>query len=350
MLNIQSTLDQISGRAIDQSKVFGTSFCIRHRDQEWHTCSGNLQVNSQFFIASTTKLFVTALILHHHHLGLLNLDDPIHKYLNREVMDGLLVYKGSDYSDQITVRNLLAHTSGIPDYFQMKNQMGKSLELSVLNGEDIAWTFEDCIARSKSLLPPFAPNTHGKAHYSDTNFQLLGRIIEIIAQRSLSNVFMQMIFVPLGMQDTYLYIDPNDRRPASLHYKNKPLDIPKAMTSFRADGGVVSTSTDMMKFLTAFFEGHFFPKNVIDSLKVWNRIFFPMRSGIGIHLFKLPWIFNPTGAVPALIGHSGLSGALAYHSPEKDLFITGTVNQVAYPDTSFKLAIKLILAVLKADK
>jgi hypothetical protein len=67
-----------------------------------------------------------------------------------------------------------------------------------------------------------------------------------------------------------------------------------------------------------------------------------MQSGIGIHRFKLPWIFNPFGVVPELIGHSGLSGALAYCNLEKDLFITGTVNQIAYPETSFKLAIKLI--------
>lgn len=72
-----------------------------------------------------------------------------------------------------------------------------------------------------------------------------------------------------------------------------------------------------------------------------------MQAGVGIHRFKLPWIFNPTGIIPELIGHSGLSGALAYYSPEKDLYIAGTVNQVAFPDTSFRLAIRLIREIIR---
>lgn len=119
------------------------------------------------------------------------------------------------------------------------------------------------------------------------------------------------------------------------------------MVSFGADGGIVSTSKEMMVFLEAFFGGVFFPKEYIEGMSVWNRIFFPMQSGIGIHRFKLPWFFDPTGAIPELIGHSGLSGALAYYSPARDLLVTGTVNQVAYPDTSFRLMIKLIQRVLK---
>jgi hypothetical protein len=72
-----------------------------------------------------------------------------------------------------------------------------------------------------------------------------------------------------------------------------------------------------------------------------------MRSGIGIHLFKLPWFFNPIGTVPYFIGHSGLSGALAFYSPKENIFIAGTVNQVAHPDISFKVMIKLTLAAIK---
>jgi hypothetical protein len=72
-----------------------------------------------------------------------------------------------------------------------------------------------------------------------------------------------------------------------------------------------------------------------------------MQSGIGIHLFKLPWLLNPTGAVPNFIGHSGLSGALAYYSPKENIYIVGSVNQVAHPDTSFKIMIKLTQQIKK---
>jgi CubicO group peptidase (beta-lactamase class C family) len=144
-----------------------------------------------------------------------------------------------------------------------------------------------------------------------------------------------------------VYQDITDETPMHLYAKQNPLIIPKAMTSFGPDGGIVSTSPEMIRFLYAFFNGVFFPVAVIDTLKTWNRIFFPMQSGIGIHRFSLPWILNPFGTVPELIGHSGLSGALAYCNPAKNLFISGTVNQVAYPDTSFKLAIKLITTMMK---
>ncbi|MCT1523803.1 hypothetical protein [Sphingobacterium hotanense] len=72
-----------------------------------------------------------------------------------------------------------------------------------------------------------------------------------------------------------------------------------------------------------------------------------MQSGIGIHRFKLLRLFDPFGSIPEFIGHSGLSGALAFCNPEKGLYVTGTVNQVGYPDTSFRLMVKLIQRVLK---
>jgi CubicO group peptidase (beta-lactamase class C family) len=119
------------------------------------------------------------------------------------------------------------------------------------------------------------------------------------------------------------------------------------MTSFGSDGGIVSTSAEMLIFIEGFFKGDLFPSEYINEMQVWNRIFFPMRSGIGLHLFKLPWFFNPTGAVPSFIGHSGLSGALAYFSPKNNIYVAGTVNQIAHPDISFKTMIKLTQIVLK---
>jgi hypothetical protein len=56
---------------------------------------------------------------------------------------------------------------------------------------------------------------------------------------------------------------------------------------------------------------------------------------------------NPTGAVPYFIGHSGLSGALAYFSPKENIYVAGTVNQVAHPDISFKTMIKLTQHIMK---
>ena len=132
-----------------------------------------------------------------------------------------------------------------------------------------------------------------------------------------------------------------------MYYKTELLDIPKAMSSFGADGAIVSTSPEMLLFIEAFFTGKLFPRSYIEELQKWNKIFFPMQSGVGIHKLKLPWIFNMSGAIPVFIGHSGLSGALAFYSPKENLFIVGTVNQVAHPDLVFKSMIKLTQKALK---
>ncbi|WP_273565678.1 serine hydrolase domain-containing protein [Maribacter halichondriae] len=347
MSGIENRLQKVLERTVDAKNVFGTSFCVKHKDFTWCGTSGNFQKDEQYFIASTTKLFVTAIILNLRSKNIISFDDRISAYLTDDILNGLHTLNGTDYSSGLTIKNLLAHTSGIPDYFQQKDGNGKSLEKELVNGNDRSWSFEEAIALSKTLKPLFIPDQKRKAHYSDTNFQLLGRIIENSTQISLSDNFEELIFKPLHLTKTYLYQDNNDKTPKVLFYKNRELIIPKAMSSFGADGGVVSTSKELLQFIEAFFSGGFFPAAYISELQVWNNIFFPLQSGIGIQRFKLPWIFNPFGNSPELIGHSGLSGALAFYNPKNEIFISGTVNQVANPGISFRLVLKIIQHLLK---
>ncbi|EAR01264.1 serine hydrolase domain-containing protein [Maribacter sp. HTCC2170] len=341
MTELEKTLQTILDKKVDCKKVFGTSFAVKKGSFVWHGTSGNLSKNQPYFIASTTKLFSTAIILKLKAENVLKLDDKISNYIDKSILSTLHIYEGKEYSERILIKHLLAHTSGLPDYFQDKGANGKSLEDELLNGNDQSWNFEQVIERAKKIPTLFAPGTKNKAHYSDTNFQLLGRIIENITDKSFYQNCNDLIINPLNLTKTYLYQDPIDSKPKTLYYRKNELNIPKAMTSFGPDGGIVSTSEDMLVFIEAFFTGKLFPSSFIDELKEWNKIFYPMRSGIGLHLFKLPWIFNPTGVVPSFIGYSGLSGALAYYSPKENIYIAGTVNQVAHPDISFKTMIKL---------
>jgi D-alanyl-D-alanine carboxypeptidase len=343
----EKALQTVLDKMVDDKKVFGTSFAIKKDGFNWMGASGNLSKDQPYFIASTTKLFTTALILRLRSEGKLTLDDKIHQYLDRFILYGLHTYKGKDYSNELTIEHLLAHTSGLPDYFQNKGANGKSLEDEIVNGADQFWTFEQSMERTKSMQPRFAPGAKNKAHYSDANFQLLGKIIENITDATYAANCDALIIQPLNLSDTYLYQDPSDTKPKTLYYQSEELHIPKAMTSFGPDGGMVSTSADMLLFIEAFFNGKLFPLEYLQELQKWNRIFFPMKSGIGIHLFKLPWLLNPTGAMPYFMGHSGLSGALAFYSPKKNIYIAGTVNQVAHPDLSFKTMIKLTQALMK---
>lgn len=343
----EKPLQAILDKTVDGKKVFGTSFAIKKDSFIWFGASGDLTKDQPYFIASTTKLFTTAIVLHLKSENKLNLEDKISKYLDESVLNGLHVYKGKDYSAELTIKDLLAHTSGLPDYFQGKEANGKSLEDDIKNGNDQFWTFEQAIERTKTMKPLFVPGTENRANYSDANFQLLGKIIETIMHKPYFQNCNDLIITPLGLLKTYLYQDATDKTPKTLYYTANEVNIPKAMTSFGSDGGIVSTSADMLIFIEAFFTGKLFPSEYINGLQKWNKIFFPMRSGIGIHLFKLPWVFNPTGAVPYFIGHSGLSGALAFYSPKENIYVVGTVNQVAHPDISFKTMIKLTRIVMK---
>jgi CubicO group peptidase (beta-lactamase class C family) len=348
MNGLEGSLQAILDKTTDGKRIFGTSFAVKKDGISWVGAAGNLSVDQPYFIASTTKLFTTAIVLRLKSEEKLSIDDRINKYLDAGILNGLHIYKGREYSFDLTIKHLLAHTSGLPDYFQNKGPDGRSLEDELIAGDDQFWSFEQAIGRSKAMKPLFIPGTIKKAHYSDTNFQLLGRIIESITGKSYSDNCNELIIKPLSLSDTYLYTDSNDATPKIMYYKSDEIHIPKAMTSFGPDGGIVSTSYDMLTFAEAFFKGKLFPFDYINNLQEWNKIFFPMISGIGIHKFELPWFFNPTGTIPYFIGHSGLSGALAFYSPKENIFITGTVNQVAHTDLSFRTMIKLAQMILKS--
>jgi len=344
-----ATLQAILDRCVDQKKVFGASFAVQKADQFWVGGAGNRTADAPFFIASTTKLFTTALILKLREAQKLTLDDPITQHLENNITHRLHVYKNADYSHRITIKHLLAHQSGLADYFQGKQAKGQTLLGMISKGVDQAWSFEQTIELTRSMPAQFAPGTPGKAFYSDTNFQLLGRIIENLSGKPYHQCIDEAIIGPLRLSKTYLYHDINDTRPGALYYQNKPLSIPKAMASFGPDGGIVSTAESLLRFLHGFLNGQLFPVAYLKELQQWQRIFFPMESGIGIHRFKLPWIFNPLGSVPEFIGHSGLSGALTFCAPKTGVYIAGTVNQVAYNDLSFRTMIKLAQTAAKVQ-
>jgi D-alanyl-D-alanine carboxypeptidase len=336
--------NEIIEKVTDSKLVHGTSFMIHSGDREWKGSTGNLNSESQFFVASTTKLYVTALVMQLREEGKLQLDDKIGLYLDPQTMKNLHVIDGRDYSNDITIKHLLSQTSGLPDYFQGRKSNGKSIRQELSAGIDQSWTFEETIAISKTMKPKFTPGTVGKAFYSDTNYQLLGRIIENITKSTFAEQLQERICQPLQLTKTYLYTDPTDTRPANIYYKKNALRIPKSMASVKADGGIVSTSAELMEFLIAFMEGDLFPLEYLNEMKTWHKIFYPLQYGVGISRFKLGKFATLGKDIPELIGHSGLSGTVAFYSPEKNLYFVGTVNQIHKPSTSFKVLVKMLMA------
>ena len=141
---------------------------------------GEMKPDSKFFIASVTKLYVTAVVVSLIEEGRLNLNDKIAKHLPSCYAENIHVLKGTDHSNDITVMHLISNTSGLPDYFTHKEQGKPTASDHLSNGNDEAWDIDKTISEIKKMTPKFAPGQKGKVSYSDTNYQLLGKIIEAI--------------------------------------------------------------------------------------------------------------------------------------------------------------------------
>jgi CubicO group peptidase (beta-lactamase class C family) len=298
-------------------------------------------VDAPIFIASVTKLYTATVVMALVEKGTLALDDPMAKYLPEDLVKGIQTFGGKDYSGEITVRELLSHTSGIADYYDEKGSDGKTVFDLLREHPERPWTVDAAIARARDdLKPNFAPGT--RASYSDTNYQLLGKVIEAATGAPLDQAFDTMIFAPLGLKHTWLLGHPlSSNAPAS-----PPADIfdgETDITSIRfspaywADGGIVSTAPEMLTFLTALNQGRIIRRDTLGQMHDWRDLRFPLQYGFGTMRFHLPWPAGDVAQLPPLWGHSGSTGSFLYYSPDLDLYLAGTIDQTQNPAKPFAL-------------
>jgi D-alanyl-D-alanine carboxypeptidase len=301
--------------------------------------------DTPYFIASVTKMYTAAVILRLYEQKRIDLNAPIVEYLPASLTRGLHVYKGTDYSDRIRISNLIGQSSGLADYETGKPRGGRSVLDELKSGHDQAIDTVEAMEIVRNLSPRFPPGTRGKAHYSNANYRLLGAIIESVTEKPMAVNFEEMLFAPLGLRHTYLFdwtVPRSGGNPATIYFKGAPANIPKYLSSNVSDGGLVSTASECMIFLRAFFEGQLFDKVLFERMMNWNSIFFPLRYGYGLMYFRLPRFFWPR-PLPEFIGHSGTTGSFAFTCPSRSMYLAGTLNQVS-PAKPFFLMIDLIRA------
>jgi len=342
----EESLTRLVDKYARRSDTGEVQFALHQPRSDWEWSYSSEAAPKPYFIASTTKLYTTALILRLRDEAKLSLDDSIAAHLPSDVVRGLHVVDGVDSSDSITVRQLLAHTSGLANYFEQKRRDGSTLIDAIL-AVDRAWTFDEAVRITKEEMSPrFAPGAPGKAYYSDTNYQLLGRIVETVDGTSYESALRRRIIDPLGLTSTYLFSsDTLDRTGsvATMLIGNKPANIPLAMASFWADGGLVSTAADGIIFLQAFMGAELFAaKNLPDLQREWRRIFYPLQYGTGLMKFDLPRFYSPLRPIPAMVGHSGASGTVLFYAPAPDLYVSGTVNQIRKRSLSYRLMTRIV--------
>ena len=317
------------------------------REISWSASCGEIGEATPFFVASTTKLYTAAIIRRLVERSVLSIDDRLIDRIPPGEVDGLHVHRGVEHTASITLRHLLAHTSGLADYFsRRKPQRGElSLDKQLRSNRDVSWNAHDAVRWARDDGARFAPGQGRRAFYSDTNYQLLGRVIEHATSTSYNEALEHEVIQPLGLNDTWLYAEPADQRPLTLRHLRQPLRIPNAMVSFGPDGGIVATSADLMRFLVAFHTGELFDPAVDALGGEYRRALFPLQAGVGHMRFRLPRAMWLRGAPPDLRGHSGLSGAFAFVDVDSGIYLAGTVNDIAQPSRSFKLMLQLVREV-----
>lgn len=311
--------------------------------------AGDLSPDTPVYAASATKLLVAVLVRQLEAEGRLARADPFRRHLPGPETGGLSVIGGRDRTGEITLAQLLAHTSGLPDYFEgaapgFPRRRREGLLARLLAGRDEGWTFAEAMAIARRMGARHPPGQTRRAHYADTNFQILGRVIEAAEGAPLAEVMRRRLFAPLGLRQTWLACDPADDRPAPLRHGLCALRLPRAMASFQGDGGLVTTAREGLALLRAAFDGRHLPAGTLTEGQVWRPVFFPLDYGEGVMRFAPPRWMTGLRRLPAFFGHSGLSGAFLFHCPALGLSLAGTTNQIARPSAPFRLMLRAALA------
>jgi D-alanyl-D-alanine carboxypeptidase len=312
--------------------------------------------DTPIYLASVTKIYTAVAIMKLYEQGALRLDDPMTKYLSQDLVGGIHVYQGHDFSNEITIEQLLAHTSGIPDYYDEKGKDGKTLFEIFKADQQRQWTVEQQIARARDeLTPAFKPGE--KAFYSDTNYQLLGKIIEASTGKPLQLVFDEFFFEPLDLKHTWLVglSSPREKSTAAaaeVFSKDENITKMRSSTFYWADGGIVATTEDAVMFLRALIEGRIIKPATLELMHHWNPIqnTGPFQYGYGTMEFKLPSVISWAVNVLPVWGHTGSLGSFLYYSPGQDLYVAGTIDQTDDNATALLLMIKAMQAVAHAKK
>ncbi|TVQ44192.1 MAG: class C beta-lactamase-related serine hydrolase [Saprospirales bacterium] len=351
-------LDQLLEKIVDNKSIFSTVMKIENSDGSfsWSGACGDMQSQDRYFIASVTKLYITAVLMKLIEEEKITLTDKISDYLPDKYWKDLHLLNGIDYSDQISILHLISNTSGLPDYFFHKQKNGRAAADELLDGNDSEWPIDKTIELVKKMKPNFKPGaksfwpgTHHKAAYSDTNYQLLGKILEQVTGKPISEIFRDYIFSELNFENTYVYTNQDDHSPVPFYYGAKKLWLPKYISSVGPEGGIVSTADEVMFFIKAFFSGRFFPSEKIEVLKKWNLIFPPpglFLFGIGLEKLWIPWIASPLKHPGEILGFWGQTGSFAFYNPKSDLYFCGSTNQIN--GKGHRLAAGMMLKVIKS--
>lgn len=309
--------------------------------------------NQVFHAASVGKLFTATLIFMAIEKDELHLARPISTQLFPEVLKGLFDYQGHDYQLEVSIRELLGHTSGINDYFESKTMDGSSFIDEVLKEPDVFWTPTALLDFTRERQEAYA-KPREKFHYSDTAYVLLGLLVEKIFGMSFHKALEEYIFKPLGMKDTGLsFYSENFKQEdlAPLYINGVDVHLFTSLSCDFSGGGIYTTTADLLTFLEAFQEGKLIsPSSIQEMANFDNRFHMGLHYGLGMMQVRFYEFFFLLWKFPKLQGHLGVTGAHAWYDPETKASYVLNVGNNRDMASSFRLLIKILQLVQKEKK
>ena len=284
------------------------------RDKDGNTIGaaagvGNLEtgeappLDGEVRIGSNTKTFVAVVILQLVQEGKITLDEPIETYL-----PGLIHGEGID-GTKITVRQLLQHTSGLPEYHDTL-----VLEKDIFQVKDNYYSHRDLLDVALGKPAAFEPGS--QFTYTNTNYIVLTLLAEKVTHRPLAEQITQRITEPLGLAHTY-YPNPGEEDFRGTHphgyHRNSSAEEWKDIT--RMDpawaggaGAMISTPSELGTFLQATLNGTLLNQDSITEMKKTvdtSNLSGVPGSGYGLGILSMPLscgtAWGHSGGIPGYV-------------------------------------------------
>nr|WP_277875224.1 serine hydrolase domain-containing protein [Anabaena sphaerica] len=270
-----------------------------------------------FLVYSITKIFTTAVLLLLQEEELLTLEDPLAVWFPK-----------IGQADCITLRQLLNHTAGIPDYGSLR-----AYHDAVRSFPSIPWTFEQFAAVTFDQGLCFAPGTSWA--YSNPGYLLLKRIIEAVTGSSYRDLIFDRIIRPLGLRQTFVpesVEELSSLTPATscaLALDGTPRDVRHYYhPGWVSHGVIASTPSEIVLFLNSLFSNLLLPQHCVEEMARLVPVALPTIEGLATPKPTQPWVRpsyglglmgDPASAWGLMLGHNGGGpgySASAFHFPE----------------------------------
>lgn len=328
------------------TKVPTLQFALYLPKTETHLQFSSTQdMQQRFHSASVGKLVTACIIFKAIEANRLSLSTKVSTILEANMMAELFVYKGYDYRHEVTIQQLLGHTSGVADYLSSANLSGSSFITHILHNPNRFWTPQDLVRYTQTQQHCVAIPGQ-RFFYSDTGYVLLGLVAEKIFGAPFAQLIDALIVQPCQLKRTTLAFYGASFDAASLApmvINGTDIRLFRSLSCDFSGGGLSTTAPDLVRFLSCLYQGQVVQR---ESLQQMTQFVHQYRRGLyyGLGMMQVRFrdFFFLLRGLPQLQGHWGASGVHAcYNATTGDCFVlnVGSNRDMA---RSFRLFIKIL--------